>query len=165
MVKFEECDMILIYHFFSVLIINVTKWIKSNQLICLDPELLHDMWIKCINISTIKSKMSQDTVIKLITVVINIFYLAIRLFCPFVIIKLFFFNNQSVDINCCFIMTVSYYDFSHQPNTSIRQNQFTILYKTIRFTIHFNSEVINIVCPVTISLINNDIFHLVSVYI
>ena len=105
--------MILIYHFFSVLIINVTKWIKSNQLICLDPELLHDMWIKCINISTIKSKMSQDTVIKLITVVINIFYLAIRLFCPFVIIKLFFFNNQSVDINCCFIMTVSYYDFSH----------------------------------------------------
>jgi hypothetical protein len=53
--------MILIYHFFSVLILNVKKWIKSNQLICPDPELLHDMWITCINISTIKIKMSQDT--------------------------------------------------------------------------------------------------------
>jgi hypothetical protein len=61
MAKFEECDMILIYQFFSVLILNVTKWIKSNQLICQDHELLHDMWIKCINISTMKIKMSQDT--------------------------------------------------------------------------------------------------------
>jgi hypothetical protein len=38
--------MILIYHVFSVLILNVTKLIKSKQLMCPDPELLHDMWIK-----------------------------------------------------------------------------------------------------------------------
>jgi hypothetical protein len=94
MAKFEECDMILIYHLFSVLILNVTKWIKSNQLICPDPELLHDMWITCITISTIKIKMSQDTWTKLITVVINIFYPAIGLFCPFGIFKLFFCHNQ-----------------------------------------------------------------------
>jgi hypothetical protein len=113
MAKFEECDMILMYHFFSVLILNVTKWIKSNQLICPDPELLHDMWIKCINISTIQIKMSQDTLTKLITAVINICYPANRLGCPFGIFKLFFCITQLVDINCCFIMTVSYYDFSH----------------------------------------------------
>ena len=76
MPKFEECDMILIYHFFSVLILNVTKWIKSNQLICPDPELLHDMWINCISISTIKIKMSQDTLTKLITeVILPLWYL------------------------------------------------------------------------------------------
>ena len=86
--------MILINHLFSVLLLNVTKWIKSNQLICPDPELLHDMWIKYINISTIKIKMSQDTLTKLITVVINIFYPAIGLFCPFAIFKLFVCHNQ-----------------------------------------------------------------------
>jgi hypothetical protein len=57
-------------------------------------ELLHDMWIKYINISTIKIKMSQDTLTKLITVVINICFPAIGLFCPFGIFKLFFCHNQ-----------------------------------------------------------------------
>ena len=94
MAKFEECDMILIYHLFSVRILNVTKWIKPNQLICPDPELLHDMWITCINNSTIKIKMSQDTLTKLITVLINIVYPEIGLFCPFGIFKLFFCHNQ-----------------------------------------------------------------------
>ena len=94
MAKFEECDMILIYHLCSVLILNVTKWIKSKQLICPDPELLHDMWIKWINISTITIYMSQDTLTKLITTVINVFYPTIGLFCPFGIFKLFFCHNQ-----------------------------------------------------------------------
>ena len=79
MAKSAECDMILKYHLCSVCILNITKWIKSNQLICPDPELLHDMWLNCINISTIKNKMSQDTLTKLITAVINIFYPAIGL--------------------------------------------------------------------------------------
>jgi hypothetical protein len=75
MAKFEECDMILIYHVFSVLILNVTKWIKSEQLMCPDPELLYNMWIKFINISTIKITMSPDTLTKLFPAVITILYL------------------------------------------------------------------------------------------
>ena len=75
MTKFEECDMILIYHVFSVLILNVTKLIKSKQLMCPDPELLHDMWIKFINISTIKITISPNTLTKLFPAVITILYL------------------------------------------------------------------------------------------
>ena len=38
------------------------------------------------------------------------------------------------------------------------------LCKTNAFMLHFYSQVINIVCSVNTSLINNDLFHLVSVY-
>ena len=68
--------MILIYHVFSVLILNVTKLIKSKQLMCPDSELLHDMWIEFINISTIKITISPDTLTKLFPgAVITILYL------------------------------------------------------------------------------------------
>ena len=35
-------------------------------------ELLHDIWIKCVNISTITITMSQDTLTSLITAVMTI---------------------------------------------------------------------------------------------
>jgi len=55
-----------------------------------DPEILHDMWIQCINISTIAIKMSQD---KCISINYYIYHA----------IGLFFCHNKKVEINCCFI--------------------------------------------------------------
>jgi hypothetical protein len=72
--KFEKCyyDLNIHVSYIFSTSFNVTKWIKSKQLMCPDPKLLHDMWIKCINISTITIKMSQDTLTTLITAVITI---------------------------------------------------------------------------------------------
>ena len=42
------------------------------------------------------------------------------------------------------------------------KNWFTILCKTMHFTLHFNSQVINSVYYVNALLIDNDLFHIVN---
>ena len=45
-----------------------------------------------------------------------------------------------------------------------RKNWFTMLCKIMHFTLHLHSLVMNNVCSVNTSLIDNDLFHLVSEY-
>jgi hypothetical protein len=57
------------------------------------------MWITCINISTIQIKISQDTLIKLITAVINICYPAIGLFLPLWNLQALLFETLVLEIS------------------------------------------------------------------
>jgi hypothetical protein len=52
---------------------------------CPDPELLHDMWIKFINISTIKITISPNTLTKLFPAVIKRYSIAFHCIVTYVI--------------------------------------------------------------------------------
>ena len=100
MTKFEECDMILKYHWCSVLILNITKWIKSNQLICPDPELLHDMWKICIYfilqlgyVSPLVSLSSSFVIINRLTYTLLLFPNTEPMFRPASVIIIYLHKN------------------------------------------------------------------------